>query len=72
MNQSTLSAEAAAYQKGLADNQAQYDAFHGTNTATETNKKKIKRNGLAFSTTTGLKDDLNLNVKKYQLPIQKT
>ncbi len=64
LDQSTLSAEAAAYQKGLADNQAQYDAFHGTTSVTETSKKKNKRNGLAFSTTTGLKDDLNLNVKK--------
>ncbi|MFK7979570.1 MAG: conjugative transposon protein TraM, partial [Saprospiraceae bacterium] len=67
LDQSTLSAEAMAYQKGLADNQAQYDAFHGTNTsqkAAVSNKRKTKKNGLSFSTATGLKDDLNLNVKK--------
>ena len=71
LEQSTLSAEAAAYQKGLADNQAQYDAFHGTNTtqhSTNPNNKKSKKNGLSFSTATGLKDDLNLNVKK--VPIE--
>ena len=61
LDQSTLSVEAAAYQKGLADSQKQYDAFHGTTTVKE---KKAKKNGLAFSTATGLKDDLNLNVKK--------
>jgi len=61
LDQSTLSAEAAAYQKGLADSQKQYDAFNGTTTVKE---KKAKKNGLAFSTATGLKDDLNLNVKK--------
>ena len=67
LEQGTLSAEAAAYQKGLADSKKQYDAFHGTTTTTsslETNNKKTKRNGLAFSTATGLRDDLNLNVKK--------
>ena len=67
LDQSTLSAEAAAYQQGLADNQAQYDAFHGTNTAqnsTNSNNKKSKKKGLSFSTAYGLKDDLNLNVKK--------
>ena len=67
LEQSTLSAEAAAYQQGLADNQKQYDAFHGTNatqTSTTSDKKKSKRNGLSFNTATGLKDDLNLNVKK--------
>lgn len=67
LEQSTLSAEAAAYQKGLDDSQAQYAAFHGTGTVqppTSTNNKKTKRNGLSFSTATGLKDDLNLNVKK--------
>ena len=61
LDQSTLSVKAAAYQKGLADSQKQYDAFHGTTTVKE---KKAKKNGLAFSTATGLKDDLNLNVKK--------
>ncbi len=66
LDQSTLSAEAAAYQKGLADSQKRYDAFHGTSTqgSTKPNNKKSKKNGLSFSTTTGLKDDLNLNVKK--------
>lgn len=67
LEQSTLSAEAAAYQKGLADSQAQYAAFHVTGPVQNpnlTNNKKTKRNGLSFSTTTGLKDDLNLNVKK--------
>ena len=67
LDQSTLSAEAAAYQQGLADNQAQYDAFHGTNTvqnSTNSNNKKSKKKGLSFSTAYGLKDDLNLNVKK--------
>ena len=69
LDQSTLSAEAAAYQKGLADNQAQYDAFHGNPTTTSnSSKKKAKKNGLSFSTATGLKDDLNLNVKK--VPIE--
>ena len=61
LDQSTLSAEASAYQKGLADNQAKYDAFHGTSSTTQ---KKAKKNGLSFSTSFGLKDDLNLNVKK--------
>lgn len=73
LDQSTLSAEAAAYQKGLADNQAQYDAFHGTNTSKSTtvsNNIKPKKNGLVFSTATGLKDDLNLNVKK--VPVSNT
>ena len=67
LDQSTLSAEASAYQKGLADNQKQYDAFHGTNssqTLATSNKKNSRKNGLTFSTATGLKDDLNLNVKK--------
>ena len=67
LENSTLSAEATAYQQGLADNQKQYDAFHGTNTTKNTavtNNKKAKKNGLAFSTAYGLKDDLNLNVKK--------
>ncbi|MFK7979202.1 MAG: hypothetical protein AB8G86_04420, partial [Saprospiraceae bacterium] len=67
LDQSTLSAEAAAYQQGLADNQKRYDAFHGTSTSqnpTASNTKKTKRNGLAFNTATGLKDELNLNVKK--------
>ncbi|GEM_PF-2849077 len=73
LDQSTLSAEAAAYQKGLADSQTQYDAFHGTNTSSNSavgNKAKTKKNGLSFSTTTGLRDDLNLNVKK--VPIDNT
>jgi len=61
LDQSTLSVEAAAYQKGLTDSQKQYDAFNGTTTVKE---KKAKKNGLAFSTATGLKDDLDLNVKK--------
>jgi len=61
LDQSTLSAEATAYQKGLADSQKQYDAFHKTTTVKE---KKVKKSGLTFSTATGLKDDLNLNVKK--------
>ncbi len=61
LDQSTLSAEATAYQKGLADNQAQFDTFNGTSTKSS---KKPKKNGLAFSTSFGLKDDLNLNVKK--------
>ena len=65
LDQSTLSAEAAAYQKGLADNQAQYDAFHGTTPiASDTYKKKPKKNKLSFNTAYGLKDDLNINVKK--------
>ena len=67
LEQSTLSVEAAAYQKGLADSKKQYDAFHGTTTTAETDNKKTKRNGLAFSTATGLRDDLNLNVKKVPL-----
>jgi len=67
LDQSTLSAEATAYQKGLADSQKQYEAFHRTTTVKE---KKAKKNGLAFSTATGLKDDLNLNVKK--VPIANT
>jgi len=62
LDNSTLSAEATAYQQGLADNQKQYDAFHGTNTTP--NNKRLKKNGLSFNTATGLKDDLNLNVKK--------
>jgi len=72
LDHSTLSAEATAYQQGLADNQKQYDAFHGTSTAqhsTTANNKKSKKNGLSFSTTTGLKDDLNLNVKKVPIDI---
>ena len=67
LDQSTLSAEAAAYQKGLAGSQAQYAAFHGTNGSQNTGtaeSKKNKKSKLSFSTTTGLKDDLNLNVKK--------
>ena len=67
LDQSTLSVEATAYQQGLADNQAQYDAFHGTSTTSNSStdgRKKTKKNGLSFSTATGLKDDLNLNVKK--------
>ncbi len=61
LDQSTLSAEAAAYQKGLADSQTQQEAFNGTSTKPP---KKPKKNGLAFSTSFGLKDDLNINVKK--------
>ncbi len=64
LDQSTLSAEAAAYQKGLADSQTQYAAFHGTNNSQGSNSAKTKKNKLSFSTDTGLKDDLNLNVKK--------
>ena len=67
LDQSTLSAEAAAYQKGLTDNQAKSDAFNGTNTSGNSStegRKKPKKNGLAFSTSIGLKDELNLNVKK--------
>ena len=65
LDHSTLSAEAAAYQKGLADNQKRYDAFNGTTQNSPTsNKKKAKKNGLSFSTAYGLKDDLNLNAGK--------
>ena len=70
LDQSTLSAEAAAYQKGLADNQARYDAFHGTNANATVKEKSAKKNRLAFSTSIGLKDELNLNVKK--VPITNT
>ncbi len=61
LDQSTLSAEAMAYQKGLADSQVKSEAFNGTIT---NQQKKAKKNGLSFSTSIGLKDELNLNVKK--------
>jgi hypothetical protein len=69
LEKSTLSAEAAAYQKGLADSHAQYQAFNGKELEKE---KKAKKKALSFSTATGLKDDLNLNNKKRSLGNEKT
>jgi len=47
LDQRTLRAKAAAYQKGLADSQTQQEAFNDTSTKPP---KKLNKNGLAFST----------------------